>query len=175
MEGRKSAISVRMGASELRKIKAIAKRLGVRESDVFRYAVKNSLAQLAPLEDSSIRGRNLLPVFVENGLTLVRYFDLDATRLGDIVNAGVEDAESLVAAEDLTLLSMAGLRLSYALVKLNEILEDPAAIPAESDGVLEILRGYLYEKYAFRTAKNDAGGEAMNSVSVPPSAERLAE
>jgi hypothetical protein len=144
-----------MGATDVRKIKAIAQRLGVRESDVFRYAVKNSLAQLAPLEDPGIQGRHLLPVFVEAGPTLVRYFDLDPARLEHIVNAGVDDPELRVSAEDLTLISMAGLQEPYALVKLGELLEGkPSALSQEKrEGLVEALRDYLYEKYVFRSAR----------------------
>jgi hypothetical protein len=153
VKNRKSAVSVRMGVTDLSKLKAIAKRLGVRDSDVFRYAVKNSLAQLAPLVDPAIQGRHLLPVLVEAGPTLLRYFELDAARLAEIVNAGVENPELLVAPEDLTLLSMAGVQESYALVKLSELLEEGAARPAEKDALVDVLREYLYEKYVFRAGR----------------------
>jgi hypothetical protein len=150
-------VSVRMGVTDLSKMKAIAKRLGVRDSDVFRYAVKNSLAQLAPLVDPTIQGRHLLPVFVEAGPALLRYFELDAARLADIVNSGVDNPELLVAGEDLTLLSMAGVQESLAMVKLGELLEGTA--PQEKDGLADVLREYLYEKYVFRSARRLAVGE----------------
>ena len=157
MKNRKSAVSVRMGVTDLSKVKAIAKRLGVRDSDVFRYAVKNSLAQLAPLVDPGIHGRHLLPVFVEAGPTLLRYFELDAARLADIVNSGVVDPETLVAPEDLTLLSMSGLQESYAIVKLGELLEGGRAQPQEKDELVHALRDYLYEKYVFRPKRVAVG------------------
>jgi hypothetical protein len=158
VKNRKSAVSVRMGVTDLIKMKAIAKRLGVRDSDVFRYAVKNSLAQLAPLVDPTIQGRHLLPVFVEAGPALLRYFELDAARLADIVNSGVASPELLVAAEDLTLLSMAGVQESLALVKLGELLEGTATLPNEKEGLADVLREYLYEKYVFRSARRLAVG-----------------
>jgi hypothetical protein len=148
-----------MGVADLGKVKAIANRLGARDSDVFRYAVKSSLDQLAPLVDSTIRGRHLLPMFVEAGPTLLRYFELDARRLGEIVNSGVETPELLVAAEDLTLLSMAGSEETYALVKLSELLDGSAAVPPEKDGLIAVLREYLYEKYVFRAGRRLAVGE----------------
>lgn len=169
MESRKSAVSVRMRSTDVRRVKAIAERLGVRDSDVFRYAVKNSLAQLAPLEDPAIQGRHLLPVFVEAGPALVRYFDLDGGRLAAIVNANVDDPELLVATEDLTLLSMVGLQESYVLAKLGELIDDAAALPHERERLADALRGYLYEKYVFRGPKrpvtrNLAGGARPESV-----------
>jgi len=155
---RKAAVSVRIGAADVNKLKAIAKRLGVRDSDVFRYAVKSSLEQLEPLVDPAVAGRHLLPLFVEAGPRLLRFFDLDAARLAEIVNSGVRDPETLVAPEDLTLLSMAGLQQSYALVKLSELLDRTTQIPPEKDGLVDILREYLYEKYVFRSPRRVAVG-----------------
>ena len=153
MKSRKSAISVRIGAADVRNVKAVAKRLGVRDSDVFRYAVKSSLEQLGQLGDPNVHGRHLLPVFVEAGPTLLRFFDLDATRLVEIVNAGVQDPEALVAPEDLTLLSMAGVQQSLALVKLNEQREEAPSSPSETQTLVDALREYLYEKYVFRSPR----------------------
>jgi hypothetical protein len=153
VKSRKSAISVRIGAADVRNVKAVAKRLGVRDSDVFRYAVKSSLEQLGPLGDPNVHGRHLLPVFVEAGPTLLRFFDLDAARLVEIVNAGVEDPEALVAREDLTLLSMAVTQQGYALVKLNELREEAPSLPPETQTLVEALREYLYDKYVFRSPR----------------------
>jgi hypothetical protein len=153
VESRKSAISVRIGAADARNVKAVARRLGVRDSDVFRYAVRSTLDELRPLGDPSVQGRHLLPVFVEAGPALLRFFDLDAARLIDIVNAGVVDPEVLVAPEDLTLLSMAGAQQSYALVKLNELRENAPSLPQDTQTLVDVLREYLYEKYVFRSPR----------------------
>jgi len=158
VSSRKSAVSVRLGAADVRSLKAIAKRLGVRDSDVFRYAVKSSIEQLSPLGDPAVQGRHLLPVFIEAGSKLLQYFDLDAARLVEIVNAGVQDAELQVAPEDLTLLSMAGVQQSYALVKLSELLDQTPQVPPEKDGLVSVLRDYLYEKYLYRSARRLAAG-----------------
>jgi hypothetical protein len=153
VKNRKSAVSVRIGSADVRNLKAIAKRLGVRDSDVFRYAVKSSLEQLGPLVDPTIQGRHLLPVFVEAGPRLLRYFDLDAARLVEIVNSGVKDPETIVAPEDLSLLSMTGVQQSYALVKLSELLDGRPDVPPEKDGLVDVLREYLYEKYVYRSVR----------------------
>jgi hypothetical protein len=145
-----------MGVTDIDKVRAIAKRLGVRESDVFRYAVKQSLAQLGPLVDPSVQGRHLLPVFVEGGPSLLRYFDLDGARLGDIVNSGVADPDLVVEAADLTLLSMAVVQESYALMKLGEMSADAAPRPSD-ERLADVLRNYLYEKYVFRAGRRVVG------------------
>jgi hypothetical protein len=147
-----------VGTADLRDMKAIAKRLGVRDSDVFRYAVKSALTQLGPLVDGKVLGRHLLPVFIEAGPALLRFFELDAARLGEIVNAGIEDPALLVAPEDLTLLSMAGIKEPYALLRLGEVLDASAPLPAEKDEMVEVLRDYLYEKYVMRSARRLVAG-----------------
>jgi hypothetical protein len=125
---------------------------------VFRYAVKNSLEQLGPLVDPAVHGRHLLPVFVEAGPRLLRFFELDASRLAEIVNTGVREADALVAPEDLSLLSLVGVQQSYALVKLSELLDETPEIPPEKDGLVDVLREYLYEKYLYRPARRAVAG-----------------
>ena len=56
-ESRKQAVSIRLGAGDIRKLKLLAERLGVRDSDVIRFALKWSLNRVAPLCDPEIRGK----------------------------------------------------------------------------------------------------------------------
>ena len=90
IDSRKKAVSIRMNVSDVRKLKKLAQRLGVRDSDVIRFGVKSMLARLGPLYDPEVRGRNLVPVFVESGVELLRFFELDAMRLEAMINEGVE-------------------------------------------------------------------------------------
>ena len=71
---RKQAVSIRMSRSDVRHIKRLAERLGARDSDVIRFAIKQMLAQLAPLQDPGVGGRGLVPVFLESGPELMRHF-----------------------------------------------------------------------------------------------------
>src|SRR5882762_169881 len=57
VDQRKQAVSIRLGESDIRNIKRIAKRLGVRDSDIIRFALKATLSRIAPLCDPAIRGR----------------------------------------------------------------------------------------------------------------------
>ena len=59
LESRKQAVSIRMNVSDVRKVKKLASRLGVRDSDVIRFAVKSMLSRLGPLYDPDVRGRSL--------------------------------------------------------------------------------------------------------------------
>ena len=65
VDNKKQNVSVRMSSTDLKRIKDIAQRMNVRDSDVFRFAIKNTLAKLTPLNDSLVRGKDLLPVKIQ--------------------------------------------------------------------------------------------------------------
>lgn len=163
MDSRKQAVSIRMNAADIRNVKKLAKRLGVRDSDVIRFAVKVMLGKLAPLYDPHVTGRRLVPVFVESGTDLFRHFELDATRLDTIINDGA-DAESRVDQDDVQLIAMSGIQQSYAKLRLSSLGGPHATNNSgsgshaaggrngknEEDELGSSLRKYLYEKYVYR-------------------------
>ncbi len=137
-----------MSSADVRRVKRLAQRLGVRDSDVIRYAVRGMLARLGPLYEPESRGRALVPVLVEAGADFLRFFDLDAGRLDSIVNGDV-DVEKRVSREDLALLAMAGAQEPYAALKLSELSQLDERLLRSAD-VSSSLRQYLYEKYVYR-------------------------
>jgi len=159
IEGRKQAVSIRMNGTDVRKVKRLAARLGVRDSDVIRFAVKSMLARLGPLYDPDVHGRNLVPVFVESGAELLRFFDIDASKLEAIINSGVH-AERRVDRDDIALLALTSTQEPYAALKLSELdqSESPRRTAAE---LADSLRQYLYSKYVYRPAA--AAGDASAS------------
>ncbi len=171
MESRKQAVSIRMSASDVRKIKRLAERLGMRDSDIIRFAVKSMLGKLAPLHDPLIRGRSLMPVFLDHGQELSHHFDLDAARLEAIINEDA-DEKSRVDREDIQLLAMSGFVRPYARWSIEPRVVRPQAATAEDptrtkdkkaegangkarhlevdeDGTSVSLRAYLFEKYLY--------------------------
>jgi hypothetical protein len=159
-EGRKQAVSLRVSVADLRKIKKLAQRMGARDSDVIRFALKTMLARLAPLCDPSLQGRALVPVFIEAGSDLFHHFDLDTARLEEIINNGVSKAQE-VELDDLELIAVAGIRRTYAKLRLNKETPAPAderhANMEDSDS--RRLRGYLYSKYVDNEPASDAVAE----------------
>jgi hypothetical protein len=157
MDSRKQAVSIRMNAPDIRSVKRLAKRLGARDSDVIRFAVKVMLGRLAPLHDPHIRGRSLVPVFVESGTDIFRYFDLDSIRLDSIINDGA-DEQSRVEPDDIQLIAMSGIQQSYARLRLSSINKGNGAngkgpFASARSGEEELdssLRRYLYDKYVYR-------------------------
>lgn len=140
----KQLVSVRLNGSDLSRVKRVAARLGVRESDVIRFALKTALAKLAPLHSDNMRGTDLLPVFVELGAELARHFEIDAETLAAIINNGVHDDAKRVAPEDVQLLAMAGMPEHYVRAHLRSLMQTPI----DDVGTTAALRQYLYKKYA---------------------------
>jgi hypothetical protein len=149
VDQRKQAVSIRLGESDIRNIKRIAKRLGVRDSDIIRFAIKATLSRIAPLCDPGIRGRNLVPVLVESGDELIRYFELDAFRLDSIINEDVEEGRQ-VERDDVALLAMSGLREEYLVMRLKDGNGTPVGAAPQGRS----LRRYLYDKYVYRSGDN---------------------
>lgn len=163
-----------MNSTDVRKVKKIANRLGVRDSDVIRFAVKSMLARLGPLYDPEAHGRNLVPVFVESGAELLRYFEIDAARLEAIINGGV-DLERRVERDDIALLALTGTQEPYAALKLSELdrTERRERSPAE---LSESLRQYLYAKYVYRAvAEQLLPREPALRLAAGPEPQELAE
>jgi hypothetical protein len=183
MESRKQAVSIRMSRSDVRHIKQLADRLGARDSDVIRFAIKIMLAKLTPLQDPLVRGRGLVPVFLESAPELMRHFELDAGRLSGIINDGVEE-ERRVEPDDIQLIAMSGIQRAYVQLRVPGLRHAQGATTSnaghgdgqngrvngnapgghsgdDSDSLEQSLRRYLYDKYLYTNAAvARTGGES---------------
>ena len=171
-EGQKQAVSLRLGAAEIRKIKRLAKRLGVRDSDVIRYALKVQLSRLAPLCDPNVRGRALMPVFVDAGIEILQYFELDEESLNHIINDGVEH-DARVEQDDLQLMAMMGMQRGYAKLSLRDLQKSLAAVPESvgknqmDDTLSTSFRQHLYAKYVLPRPKDSDARRAASKKPAP--------
>jgi hypothetical protein len=167
---RKQAVSIRMSKSDVSRVKLLAQRLGVRDSDIFRYAIKTTLLKLSPLYDPQVRGRNLIPVFVESGTDLFHHFDLDAGRLEGIINQDVDEA-GRVAHDDIQRIATSAVRQPFhpwpgsksgpetpfkVLGRPDDEARSAVSVTKADAGqpAATSLQLYLYEKYAFRRAED---------------------
>jgi hypothetical protein len=166
-DNRKQAVSIRMNRSDVRNIKRLAERLGARDSDVIRFAIKLMLGRLAPLQDPSVNGRNLVPVFMESGPELMRHFEIDAGRLASIINDGVEESRR-VELEDIQLIALSGIQRSYLRLRVPSLRRGtgpdatreqvavggraaPNGSEVDADSMEQSLRQYLFDKYLYKT------------------------
>jgi hypothetical protein len=177
-DSRKQAISIRMSRADVRNIKRLAERLGARDSDVIRFAIKLMLAKLAPLQDPKVGGRGLVPVFLESGADLMRHFELDAATLTSIINEGINE-DRRVDPDDIQLLAMYGIQRSYVNLRLTglrraqggegsthahrwpgaDYLAGRTRSVEEGDYGDDTLRDYLYEKYLNHDSPISPDGE----------------
>jgi hypothetical protein len=158
-KNRKLAVSIRMHAADVRKVKKLAQRLGVRDSEVIRFAVKTMLGRLGPLYDPQVRGRSLVPAFVESGAELLSFFDLDAARLEAIINEDADEGRR-VDGEDIALLALTAAPLPYAALKLSQMSHEEMS---SSDPLVftRSLREYLYDKYVYRHAESPSAQQPV--------------
>jgi hypothetical protein len=169
VDRRKQAVSIRLGSSDIRKVKNLAERLGVRDSDVIRCALRWMLTRISPLCDPAVSGRSLVPVFVEAGSELIPYFDLDAFRLEAIINGGA-DEQRRVDHEDIVLLAMSGTQQPYLRLRLSAVAGEGEGDAGQGDS----LRQYLYEKYVYR-ANGDGNGSDESDREAPPAGDTVVQ
>lgn len=170
VEHRKQAVSIRLGEGDVRNIKRMAQRLGVRDSDIIRYAIKSMLGRMSPLCDDAITGRNLVPVLVESGDELIRHFELDAFRLDSLINDRA-DVDTRVDRDDIALLAMSGLREQYLVMRMKD---DGNVLPHEAVTRSRSLRNYLYDKYVYRQDEPRAAQSAPRTDADNRGAQHLA-
>lgn len=142
----KKNISVRLGVADLRRVKEIALRLDVKESEIFRYAVKSLSTQLMPLLNRQLSGISMLVALLESGEDLLRYFEFDAQQFDRLINAPLVQGQAPVEMEDIELLVIAGINRDYLAAQLSEKLNTGI----ESQIAFDALRHYLFRKYQVR-------------------------
>lgn len=140
---KKKLVSIRVRCHDVDKVKEISQRIGVRESDLFRFAIHMLLARFAPLRNNKLGGRELLPLLMEFGTELAHYFELDAERLSWIINLGVDDPARRVDTQDIELLIMSTVQEGYAYLRLKELADHDL----EPQNVNTMVRRYICEKY----------------------------
>ncbi|MBL4608281.1 MAG: hypothetical protein JKY01_10715 [Pseudomonadales bacterium] len=145
MSNKKQNVSVRLSESDIKKIKGISARLGVKDSELFRYIIKNSLSRLLPFQQNGMSGIDLIPALLDSGKDLTQHLDIDTERLDRIVNDGVSDEDRQVDKGDLDFVTLLGNNGShdYLTFKLRES-RGSAVLENDIDGS---LKEYLYSKY----------------------------
>lgn len=150
MANRSSTVSLRLSESERSQLRSVAARLDVREADVLRYALEISLSRLGPLLDPEACGVELLPLFVETGDELLRYFHLDAEQLDRIINGGTDEPCRRVDTKDLQMLTRTWQEQPSAVIQLKALLGETDQQEADLRHLRRQLKNYLYDKYIYR-------------------------
>jgi len=161
MEAKKKNVSLRLSQSDVERIRHIADRLGVKESDVLRFTIKQTLVKLAPFQEETYQGVDLMPVLLEVGEEMVRFFDFGTEQLDNIINGDLDDSRRRVDSEDLKLLALSSVNGEYARLKLNS----DADIYVEDEAS---LKQYLLTKYfATKTDSRKPSSSALDAQEKP--------
>ncbi|MCF7986788.1 MAG: hypothetical protein K9L60_04395 [Methylovulum sp.] len=137
----KQIISLRLVDSDRAAVQAIASRLFVRESDIYRFAINYLLNRFGCLFDETCTGSDLLPAILEIRAEINHTLGLKRHQLEKIINGSNQHPDKYVAMSDVELLLMPQHILKQRLMKLDE-----SASSAPSD-VEAWLKEYLTEKY----------------------------
>jgi hypothetical protein len=136
----KQIISLRLDDSDRLAVQAVAARLFVRESDVYRFAISYMLSRFDCLFDDFSTGSDLLLALLDIRAEINQTLGLKKQQLEKIINGNNLYPDKYVAMSDIELLLMPQHLLKQRLMKLDETLRtnnDPEAW----------LRAYLIEKY----------------------------
>ena len=154
----KKNISVRLGVADLRRVKEIASRLDVKESEIFRYAVKSLSTRLMPLLNRQLCGVAMLVALLESGEELLRYFEFDVQQLEKLINSRAADQGQLpVDSEDVEMVAVAIINPDYLAAQISEKLKTNI----EPTLAFEALRHYLFRKYQVRQYVNAPTAEQV--------------
>ena len=143
MESNMKNISVRLNFLDIQRIKELSSRLGIRESDLFRFSIKSILEKLVNLNDRNVKGADLIPLWLECGDFIMENFELDTTKLDEIFNGNVTKEGYRIDIEDIKLMAMSKLNPIYMVKQLSILCEKQIDPKSAND----IFKKYLYSKY----------------------------
>ncbi|MBK8815269.1 MAG: hypothetical protein IPN42_07050 [Methylococcaceae bacterium] len=144
MNDSKQMISVRLVESDRIAIKAIANRLLIRESDVYRFAVNYFLSRFDCLGNPDYQGSDLLLPFCEIRHELLQTLSMKKHLLERIFNNSAVNPDKYVAMSDIELLLLPSHLLRQRLLKLHP---NPATVMKDHIGVDQYLKEYFIYKY----------------------------
>lgn len=147
MKDAKQMISVRIVESDRKAVQALAVRLFVRESDIYRFAINHLFSRLDCLLSSSYAGSDLLLALVEIRNELHHTLGLKKNTLEKIINTGNNQPEKYVAMSDIELLLMPPHLLKQKLITLY-------ALPKDKNNIDLWLKEYFSAKYNLVTPKD---------------------
>lgn len=133
-------ISLRLVESDRAAIQAIASRLFVRESDIYRFAINYMLNRFSCLFDQSCAGSDLLPALLDIRAEINHTLGLKRHQLEKIINGSNLHPDKYVAMSDIELLLMPNNLLKQRLIKIDDT-------PRGNLEIEEWLKEYLSDKY----------------------------
>lgn len=141
----KRSVSVRINTSDYGRIRIVARRLRVREAEVFRYLLQVGLIRIAPLLAERLDAQRYLWALAELGPDLGTTLGFDAREFASLLRGFKHDALPVVSDEDLELVDLAG---SHPRLLLDRLALDVADNPEPRAALL----GHLRERYLAKSS-----------------------
>lgn len=160
----KQIISLRLVDSDRAAVQAIAARLFVRESDVYRFAINYLLNRFSCLFDESCTGSDLLPAMLKIRGEINHTLGLKRHQLDKIINGNNLHPDKYVAMSDIELLLMPQHMLKQRLMKLDDT-------PRNNLSIENWLVAYLTEKYGLLDMEEEV--EFENFAGVPKESAKM--
>jgi hypothetical protein len=157
---KKQSTSVRLNETDVKRIRLIAERLGVKESEMVRFIIKEALSKLLPFQDQEMKGVDLMPALIACGPHLAQYFDLDPDAMEEIVNSGVTEETNKVELADLAMLVLSAESQEYVCTKLSSMV----SANVDSENLNKLLKNYLREKYIKRPVNGMNSAELLTKM-----------
>lgn len=129
----KRSVSVRINTSDYGRIRVAARRLRVREAEVFRYLLQVGLSRISPLLADELDAASFLRTLVELGPDLSLALDCSAREFVGLLQTFKHRALPTLTDEDLELVDLAG---SHPHLVLSRLGVDPAASTADARAAL---------------------------------------
>lgn len=136
----KQVVSIRIEDTKREQVQALAARLHIRESSIYRMAISYTLNRLSYLLDKNINGSDLIPLIFEIREDLYSNLGINKRQLFSIINSGNTVSENFVAMMDIELLLTPPHKLKSQLARLGENTNND---DSEETG----LKNYLFKKY----------------------------
>lgn len=138
------SISVRINTSDYGRMKVASRRLGVRESELFRYLVRSGMSRLITVLEGKLREGSRYHLLVRIAADWRVEMGLTATECADLIGC-LGEAEALELDEsDLLLVDLAATRPSEAAALLGLQL----GVAIDKAQVVARLGDHLAQKYA---------------------------
>lgn len=139
---KKNIVSLRLSASDRLAVRAMASRLFILESELYRLAVCFFLQKLNKLQSPDCAGSDLLPLLAEFRSQIDVHLNLSKNQLFKIINSSHTTPEKFVPMLDIELLVLPDHAVRQRLQQIEEAVEHKHA---NTD---KWLWAYLTEKYS---------------------------
>ncbi len=143
LDNAKRSVSVRISTSDYGRLKSAAKRLRMRESDIFRHVLRLGLARLLPLLESTSANDDFFRMIARVGTEFGKGSWMDTSQGIALFRRLLKPSGTELQEFDLELIYLAGTHPKHVQHYLSQVLQREV----EEASVVATLGDYLDEKY----------------------------